>query len=105
MTKKMNTPEFRNIYAHEKGGQKIFCYRTGMTVYEEVFAFGRYMAAGWNTAGYTLNVLDDMPSRLDVLQFTEPQAFDLEADGVSLSWDWDFVGFDSYEENLETERL
>ena len=93
--------EFRNIYAHERNGQKIFCYRTGMTVYEDVYANGRYMSAGWNASGYTLNVLDDMPTRLNNALFTEAQAFDVEADGTSLSWDWDYVGFECAEETLE----
>lgn len=101
MYQKKKTPEFRNIYAHERNGQKIFCYRTGMTVYEEVFSGGRYMSAGWNAAGYTLNVLDDMPSRLNNALFTEAQAFDLEADGVSLSWDWKYGCFEEKEETIE----
>ena len=101
MYKKRNAPTFRNIYTHEENGQKVFCYRTGLTVYEEVFAGGRYMSAGWNTAGYTLNVLDDMPTRLNNSLFTEAQAFDVEADGVSLAWDWKYVGFDESEEVLE----
>ena len=101
MYKKRNAPTFRNIYTHEENGQKVFCYRTGLTVYEEVFAGGRYMSAGWNAAGYTLNVLDDMPTRLSNSLFTEAQAFDVEADGVSLAWDWKYLGFDEKEEILE----
>ena len=101
MYKKRNTPTFRNIYTHEENGQKVFCYRTGLTVYEEVFAGGRYMSAGWNSAGYTLNVLDDMPTRLNNSLFTEAQAFDVEADGVSLAWDWKYIGFAEQEEILE----
>ena len=92
---------FRNVYVSEEGERKHFCYRTGLTVYEEVFYKNRYMSAGWNTAGYTLNVLDSYPTRLNNNLFTEAQSFDLEADGVSLSWDWDFAGFEESEELLE----
>lgn len=93
--------DFRDIYVHTEGEKQIFCYRTGLTVYEEVFEHSRYMSAGWNAAGYTLNVLDDFPTRLDNRAFRQPQAFDVEADGVSLGWDLDFVAFDQKEETLE----
>ena len=93
--------DFRDIYVHTEGDKQIFCYRTGLTVYEEVFTHNRYMSAGWNAAGYTLNVLDDFPTRLNNEVFREPQSFDIEADGVSLGWDWDFVSFSQGEETLE----
>lgn len=99
--KRTENTEFRNIYASENAEQKVFCYRTGLTVYEEVFKAGRYMSAGWNTAGYTLNVLDDMPTRLNNSHFVEPQSFALEADGVSLGWDFSFADFAEEEETLE----
>lgn len=99
--KKYQQEGFRDIYVHQEDGKRVFCYRTGLCVYEEVFDRGCYMSAGWNTAGYTLNVLDGLPTRLDGNNFTEAQAFDLEADGVSLAWDWEYEGFDSYEETLE----
>lgn len=103
--KKAEAKDFRDIYFHEEGEKKVFCFRTGLTVYEEVFDGTRYTAAGWNTAGYTLNVLEDFPSRLDRDAFTEAQSFDIEADGVSLSWDWEYVGFESSEERLENGTL
>ena len=92
---------FKNVYVHDEGDKKVFCYRTGLCVYEEVLHSGCLASAGWNTAGYTLNVLDDMPTRLNADLFTEAQSFDAEADGVSLSWDWEYVGFDAREETLE----
>ena len=101
MNKMLGCSEFRDVYVSGEEN-KHFCYRTGMTVYEEVFANGRYMAAGWNTSGYTLNVLEDFPTRMDNSMFREPQAFDLEADGVSLGWDWDLVDFSQSEEIVET---
>lgn len=93
---------FRDIYVHEENGNTVYCFRTGMTVYEEVFDGSMYTAAGWNTAGYTLNVLDDFPTRLSKRSFREPQAFDVEADGVSLAWDWDCAGFEQHEETAQT---
>ncbi len=80
--------EFSDVYCHEFEGKQVFCYRTGLTVYEESFSEGRLTAAGWNAAGYTLNVLDGMPTNLNPAEFREPQSFDLEADGFSLGWDW-----------------
>ena len=100
MNKTLEKSDFRNIHFID-GDQKFICYRTGMTVYEETFKHGRFMSAGWNTAGYMLNVLDDMPTRIDNNKFREPQAFDLEADGVSLSWDWEFISFEQFEEKAE----
>ena len=94
-------PNFKNVYVHDEGDKKVFCYRTGLCVYEEVLHRGCLASAGWNTAGYTLNVLDDMPTRLNADLFTEAQSFDAEADGVSLSWDWEYVDFDAREETLE----
>lgn len=91
----------RNVYVHEEEGKKVFCYRTGMTVYEEYFENSRYVSAGWNASGYTLNVLEHFPARIDPGLFREPQAFDLEADGFSLAWDWDYVGFAQNEETAE----
>lgn len=64
-------PNFKNVYVHDEGDKKVFCYRTGLCVYEEVLHRGCLASAGWNTAGYTLNVLDDMPTRLNADLFTE----------------------------------
>lgn len=100
MTKKSKSL-FKSVYISEEKGKTHFCYRTGMTVYEEVFFEKRYMSAGWNTAGYTLNVLESFPTRLDNSMFTEAQSFDIEADGVSLSWDWEYDGYEECEEILE----
>ncbi len=98
MQQYLENAHFRDIYVHAEGEATIFCYRSGMTVYEEKFENGRYTAAGWNTSGYTLNVLDSFPTRIPTDAFTEAQAFDLETDGTSLSWDWKYVGFEQQEE-------
>ena len=93
--------DFRDIYVNAgPDGQPVFCYRTGMTVYEEAFDKGRLVSAGWNTAGTPLNVLEDMPRRLDYDSFPEPWAFDAEADGACTAYDWRYLGFEKFEETV-----
>lgn len=104
--------EFKDIYVHGEC-QKVFCFRTGMAVYEEIFADGRYMASGRNNAGYTPNVLEAYPTRfagysqsvsgekklIDI--FDSSSAFEIEADGVSLDGSWEYVSFEKSEKNIE----
>lgn len=66
----------------EEGNKKIFCFRSGMTVFEEVFENGLYYSAGSNAAGYPLNVLNTQDTRLDPRRFAECSAFGIELDGV-----------------------
>ncbi len=101
MQHQLQAATFRDIYVHTEGSATIFCYRSGMTVYEEKYENGRFTGAGWNTAGYTLNVLDSFPTRLPTDAFIEPQSFDIEADGMSLAWSWQYVGFEQAEETVE----
>lgn len=98
MQKTLADADFKNIY-YQPGEKPVFCYRFGMTVYEEVFDAGRLVAAGWNTSGYPLNVLEGLPTRLDYNLFAEPQAFDVEVNGRSLACDWEFVDFFQQEES------
>lgn len=81
-----------------------FCYRSGKTVYEEVFCNGGLVAAGWNAAGYPLNLLEKCPVRLDKKRFTEPFAFNIEIDGQSVDFGLEFVDFttEKDEENIES---
>ena len=65
MNRELFENNFQDVYVREQDGRRIFCFRAGMTTYEEALADGRYMAAGWNTAGYPQNVLDAMPTNLD----------------------------------------
>lgn len=83
--------EFKNIVYND--AEKVFCYRSANVVYEEKFENGFLMSAGWNAAGFMLNVLEKFPTRLDGNAFTEPQVFDFEADGFSLNGTWNFVDF------------
>ena len=47
---------FKNVY-YIPGEEPVFCYRSGLTVYEEIFSHGRLTVSGWNAAGYPMNVL------------------------------------------------
>ena len=92
---------FKDIHTFNDGKNKVFSFRFGSTVYEEVFSNGRYMSAGWNTAGYTQNVLEGIHTRLNPDEFSAPQSFEVEADGCTLSYDWCFENFETNEEKLE----
>lgn len=70
-----------------------FCYRSGPNVYEEVFCNGGLVAAGWNAAGYPLNLLEKCSVRLEKKRFTEPFAFNIEIDGQSVDFGLEFVDF------------
>ena len=94
-----------NTY-YQQGENPVFCYRTSQTVYEEQFYNGSLVSCGWNSAGYPLNVLSGFPSRLERRRFTEPFAFNLEIDGVSLDFNLEFISFESEEtENGEISVL
>lgn len=94
-----------DIY-YQEGQTPVFCYRSNNTVYEEQFYNGSLISCGWNTAGYPLNVLSGFPSRIDKRNYTEPFAFNLEIDGVSLDFGLDFVDFSTVKtENSETATL
>ncbi len=99
MQKDLFENEFKDVYLNETSdGSPVFCYRTGMTVYEEVFDKGRLVSAGWNTAGTPFNVLEGMPCRLDHDAFAQPWVFDVEIDGICIAYDWEYVGFDRFDE-------
>ncbi len=68
-----------------------FCYRSGLTVYEEGFGNGILASRGWNGAGFPLNILDDFPSYLNAGDFPVCEVFKIEANGVSLLGSWEYV--------------
>lgn len=70
----------------QDGKEQVICYRTGKAVYEERFADGMLAAAGYNFAGYPLNVLSNVPSRLERKYFWEASAFHLEVDGSNVDF-------------------
>ena len=89
----MNTThDYCDVY-YQPGQQPVFCYRSGLMVYEETLTDGILVSSGYNAAGYPLNVLSGYPTRLRGNAFPEPAAFNLEADGRSLDYDLRFVDF------------
>lgn len=102
MQKDLFNNDYMDIYLTEgREGQPVICYRTGMTVYEEMYDKGRLVSAGWNNSGTPLNVLEGMPYRLDFDAFTEPWAFEVEVNGECLSYNWEYAGFEKKEEYIE----
>ena len=91
----LKNADFADIHC-EHGKQLTFCYRFGTAVYEESFDGHRLNAAGWNGAGYTLNVLEDIPTRLSVGERADTPSFRLEAGGFTLDYDWQYVGFEKH---------
>ena len=101
MQKALFDNDFTDIYVSTgPKGQPVFCYRTGMTVYEETFDKNRLVAAGWNNSGTPLDVLEGMPCRLEHDRFTEPWVFDLEVNGECIAYDWEYAGFEKFEETV-----
>ncbi len=89
---KHNEHTFFDVY-YQPGENPVFCYRTGLTVYEEELVGGAFVARGWNAAGYPLNVLTNFSTRLDAKVFGEPFAFNLEINGASVDFDLRFIDF------------
>ncbi|MBR4866030.1 MAG: alpha-galactosidase, partial [Clostridia bacterium] len=88
---------YANVF-YQPGENPVFCYRTGMTVYEEVLHKGVLVSGGWNGAGYPQNVLTNCPSRLNPRLFREPFTFNLEINGRSAEYDLSLVDFAAKEE-------
>lgn len=89
---------------YEKGEKASFCYRTGKTVYEEMFIGGSLVSCGWNDAGYPLNLLEKCSTRLEKKRFSEPFAFNIELDGQSMDYALEIEDFtyEKTEENLKS---
>lgn len=83
---------FSDIY-YQPGSEKVFSFRSGNMVYEEVFSDGALTVGGWNASGYPLNVLANCNTRLDRCRYSEPYAFNIEIDGQSVDYDLEFTDF------------
>ena len=88
---------YTNIY-RQQGDSKTFCYRSGKTVYEEMFYNGGLISCGWNAAGYPLNLLEKCSARIDKKRFLEPYAFNIEIDGQSVDYNLEFAEFEETKE-------
>lgn len=84
--------QFKSIVCENKP-YPVFCYRSGKFVYEEQLVSGRLTCAGFNAAGYMLNVLDERPTRNKPDIFAQAQTFALTIDGRSLEYGWTAEGF------------
>ena len=82
-----------DITLQKSDDSSIICYRSKSLVYEEEFTGGALISAGYNGAGYPLNVLSNFPSRTDTRDYTEPFAFNVEIDGQSVDFGLEFVDF------------
>lgn len=77
----------------------VFCYRTGGMVAEERLYKGTVCAAGYNSAGYPLNVLSNCDTRLSPEAFDEPFAFSFEADGETVCRNMKLLSFSKSEKD------
>lgn len=102
--KKEFTEGYHSVF-FQPGDAPVFCYRSGLTVYEEVFSAGTLNTAGWNASGYPLNVLTNCSTRLNPDVFPEPNSFSLEIDGEYCDRRLEYVSFESKEEGNVTHAV
>ena len=93
--------DYKNFYYHEENGMPVFCYRTGFTVYEEIFSCGRLMSGGFNASGYTQNLLGSNSIRVPAHSSVDSSVFSVDVDGASVCFDTEYLG---YEEKKLTEE-
>lgn len=77
------------------GENPVFCYRSGLAVYEETFCNGTLVSSGFNASGYPLGLLQLCPSRLNPMDFHEPSSFNIEIDGQSIDYRLKLIDFES----------
>lgn len=89
---------------YQQSENPVFCYRSGLAVYEEALYNGALISRGWNAAGYPLNVLTNCPTVLDKKRFAEPFAFNIELDGQSVDFGLEFADFieEKTNDNIKT---
>jgi len=85
MFKGTGNNDYINVFLRQKP-EPVYCYRSGLTVYEERFLNGTLIAGGWNAAGYPLNVLSNAPSFINTMSFAEPTTFHVELDGETVDF-------------------
>lgn len=88
--------EFCDVF-YQQGDNPSFCYRSGNAVYEETFLNGCLISSGWNAGGYPPALLKGFPTRLNKRNYTEPFAFNLDIDGLTLDSGLEFVDFSTAE--------
>ncbi|MBR4859141.1 MAG: alpha-galactosidase [Clostridia bacterium] len=92
--------------AYRTGGENpVFCYRSGLAVYEETFLGGVLVSSGFNASGYPLGLLQLCPSRLDPADFHEPSSFNIEIDGQSIDYRLKLIGSETVKDNNRLETI
>ncbi len=81
-----------NVY-YQPGEEPVFCYRSGLAVFEESLTHGVLVSRGWNASGYPLNVLPNCVTRIEHNAFPEPSSFHVELDGRSLDYNLQLADF------------
>ncbi len=89
----------------QKGENPVFCYRSGLAVYEETLFGGILVSSGFNAAGYPLNVLSNFPSRLNPSDFHEPSSFNIELDGCSVDYNLELENFECIKDENRAESV
>lgn len=90
--------DYCDIY-YVAGQQHEFCYRSGLTVYEEEFRDGTLFGAGWNTAGFPIKI-DGRNGRINPLDYIlEASAFHLEINGQCGDYNYEFLDFSTEKSN------
>jgi len=96
---------FTDIKSFDEKNQKIFCYRSGTAILEEIFQDGVLYSAGTNCAGYPLNVLSNCNTRLNPFDFCEPFSFNAVIDGVSVCRNLKFIEFNVSDDGCKSEAI
>jgi len=95
------TSNTKNVYAHTEKGIPVWCYRSGMTVYEEALIDGHLVSYGMNGAGYPQNVVEGTPTRPTSLMSYANDVFDFEVNGVTANHHLTEVSFVTSDETRE----
>lgn len=82
----------------------VVCYRSALTLYEEKLIESSLYPCGWNTAGFTLNVLENYPSHIkhDSNYNFNAEAFRFDVDGETIRDGWIFDGFENEKTDKDT---
>lgn len=92
--------------AYRTNGEKpVFCFRSGLAVYEETFYNGALVSSGYNASGYPLGLLEFCPSRLDPTDYHEPSAFNIEIDGRSIDYRLKLIDFETVKDDSRLEAV
>ena len=97
----------QNFFDISRQGESnpVFCYRSGLAVYEETLYNGAFVSSGYNASGYPLNVLSNFPSRLNPTDFHEPCAFNIELDGQCVDYALELEDFEVNRDESRAESV